>query len=95
MVGSSKKSPKGSGKKKRAIPKKKEPAGEGGSPSAVLPPHKHCFNCGISISSEKDICSDRCQGEWDRMLKKKKMMTYLPIFAILFLVLIYMIIVYG
>jgi predicted nucleic acid-binding Zn ribbon protein len=95
MPGSSKKSPKGSGKKKRAIPKNKDAAGEGVQHSAALPPHKHCFNCGISITPEKDICSEKCQEEWDRMMKKKKMITYLPIFAILFLIVIYMIIVYG
>ncbi len=95
MPGSSKKSPKGSGKKKKAIPRKKDLSIDGGPPSTGPPPHKHCFNCGISISPDRDICSDKCQDEWDRMLKKKKMITYLPIFAILFLVVIYMIIVYG
>jgi len=94
MSGSSKGPQKRSGKKKRAIPSRKESYREG-APSEVVLPHKHCFNCGISIPPGKDICSDKCQLEWDRMMKRKKMLTYLPIFGILFLIVLYMIIVYG
>jgi predicted nucleic acid-binding Zn ribbon protein len=91
MVPTSKKSPKRSGKKKKPVIAPKPPSGEEGDRGVVVK-HKHCFNCGISISPDKDICSDKCQAEWDRMMKRKKWMTYLPFIAIILLILFYILI---
>ena len=63
-----------------------------GSPRSTFAPHKHCYNCGIAISPDKDICSDKCQGEWDRMMKRKKLMTYLPFIGIALIILFYILI---
>jgi predicted nucleic acid-binding Zn ribbon protein len=87
-----KKSPKGAG------PKMKRPiAGSAKAPpteaimAQLVPKHKHCFNCGVSVPPDKDLCSDRCQTEWDRMVKRKKYWTYLPLLGVVFLILIYII----
>ena len=65
--------------------------GEKGDPGMVID-HKHCFNCGISVPANKDICSDKCQAEWDKMMKRKKLMTYLPFIGIILLIAFYMIV---
>jgi predicted nucleic acid-binding Zn ribbon protein len=92
MAAGGKKSPKRSGKKKKKpVMVSKPPAGDKVDPGIVVE-HKHCFNCGISISPDKDICSDRCQAEWDKMLKRKKLMTYLPFIGIALIILFYILI---
>lgn len=87
------KPPKRSGKKKKPVPVRRAASGEEGVAPSITPPHKHCFNCGVSIPVERDICSDRCQAEWDRMLKRKKLMTYLPFIGIALLLLFYVLII--
>jgi len=86
------KSPKKSGKKKKPVTIKRTPSEETESKQVTFQPHKHCFNCGVSIPTDRDICSDKCQAEWDRMLKRKKMMTYLPFIAIALMILFYFLI---
>ncbi|MGA1820012.1 MAG: DUF2116 family Zn-ribbon domain-containing protein [Thermoplasmatota archaeon] len=87
------KPPKRSGKKKKPMTVRKPPTEEAGGHQSSFSPHKHCFNCGISVPTDRDICSDKCQAEWDRMLKRKKMMTYLPFIAIALLLLFYFLII--
>lgn len=92
MSGSSKKSPKKSGKKKKPMTiSRGAPVDEEGY-SGAMKDHKHCYNCGISISPSKDICSDKCQVEWDKMMKRKKLMTYLPFIGIALLILFYILV---
>ena len=91
MSSSTKKSPKRSGKKKKPVTISRSPSGEKGDTGIVID-HKHCYNCGISISPDKDICSDKCQVEWDKMLKRKKFMTYLPFIGIALLILFYILV---
>jgi predicted nucleic acid-binding Zn ribbon protein len=88
---STKKTPKKSGKKKKPVMITRPPSGEKGD-SGIVIDHKHCFNCGISIPPSKDICSDKCQAEWDRLMKRKKLMTYLPFIGIALLILFYILV---
>lgn len=83
-----KKSPKKSSKKKRALVNKRSMEDEGDY-GPDIPSHKHCVNCGVSIDPDKETCSDRCQVEWDKMIKRKKFWNYLPIIGALFLALIW------
>ncbi len=86
-----KKGPKGSTKKKRPLQQK---SGENGNITYYqenVQSHKHCFNCGISVQPDKDTCSERCQTEWDKMLKKKKFWNYLPLLGAGFLALLWLI----
>ncbi len=55
-----------------------------------VPPHKHCLNCGVSIPPDKEFCSKKCEEEWNRMVKKKKNITYfwLLLMGILLLILL-------
>ncbi len=53
--------------------------------------HKHCVNCGVSISPDRETCSPKCQNEWDRMVKKKKFWNYLPFLGAAFLLVLYLI----
>ena len=92
MPSSSKKSPKKSGKKKKPVVISRGSTSDDQGSSGNIRDHKHCFNCGISISPDKDICSDKCQAEWDRLLKRKKLMTYLPFIGIALLILFYILI---
>lgn len=88
-MGTTSKSPRKKGKKKKVlIPDTQMEERRGGD----IPIHKHCFNCGKPVDIEKDICSDKCQEEWDRMLKRKKMLTYLPIIGGVLLILFYILI---
>ena len=82
-----KKSPKGGKKKKRSI----EYERDHGKIKEIVPKHKHCVNCGVSIPPEKETCSDRCKLEWDKMVKRKKYWVYIPyiIAAILMLFLLF------
>lgn len=89
---STKKSPKKSGKKKKPVVISKGSRKEEESPPPSIKEHKHCFNCGISIPPSKDICSDKCQVEWDKMIKRKKWMTYLPFIGIILLILFYILV---
>ncbi|MBN1389714.1 MAG: DUF2116 family Zn-ribbon domain-containing protein [Candidatus Thermoplasmatota archaeon] len=84
--------PKRSGRKKKALIVQRVTPQEDGVQRSAIVPHKHCFNCGVSITTDKDICSDACQAEWDRMLKRKKLMTYLPFIGIALLILFYILI---
>lgn len=92
MPPTNKKSPKRSGKKKKKPVMLSRPPSEEEGDRGTTVKHKHCFNCGISISPDKDICSDKCQAEWDRMMKRKKWMTYLPFIGIILLILFYILI---
>jgi predicted nucleic acid-binding Zn ribbon protein len=92
MSGSSKKSPKKSGKKKKAVIVSRGQSSGDDGPAGTVRDHKHCFNCGISITPDKDLCSDKCQAEWDRMMRRKKLMTYLPFIGILLLIAFYIIV---
>ncbi|MFW3146273.1 MAG: DUF2116 family Zn-ribbon domain-containing protein [Thermoplasmatota archaeon] len=93
MSGKASKSPRKGGKKKRALERMISSSAEGSSPAQAFAPHKHCFNCGIAISPDKDICTDKCQQEWDSMLKRKKLMTYLPLIGGLLLILFYILVI--
>jgi predicted nucleic acid-binding Zn ribbon protein len=93
MASSSKKSPKRSGKKKKPVTISRKTAPDEDSSPGNVRDHKHCFNCGISIPPDRDICSDKCQAEWDRLLKRKKMLTYLPFIGMGLLLLFYILVV--
>jgi predicted nucleic acid-binding Zn ribbon protein len=95
MASSNKKSPKKSGKKKKPIMISRPPGSEDDGPTGVVMDHKHCFNCGVSITPDKDVCSNKCQAEWDRMMKRKKMMTYIPYVGIGLVILFYMLVIYS
>ena len=88
MATGKKKSPKSSGKKKKPVIISRPPSGEKNDPGIVVD-HKHCFNCGISISPDKDLCSDKCQVEWDRIMRRKKLMTYVPYIGIVLVLAFY------
>ncbi|MEA3558059.1 MAG: DUF2116 family Zn-ribbon domain-containing protein [Candidatus Thermoplasmatota archaeon] len=90
-MGAGKGSPKRTGKKKKALNAEVSDKGTSVYVSEI-PPHKHCFNCGKSIPLDREVCSDRCQEEWDRMLKKKKMLTYLPYIGAVLLIVLYLLI---
>jgi predicted nucleic acid-binding Zn ribbon protein len=88
---STSKGPRKSTKKKRPLSiAKKEPEDTGGDTPIVMV-HKHCLNCGISISPDSETCSVKCQEEWDRMLKRKKFWNYLPFLGAAFLLVLYII----
>ena len=86
-----KKGPKSSTKKKRPLQQKKGDHEDIRSYEANVQSHKHCFNCGISIQPDKDTCSESCQVEWDKLLKKKKFWNYLPLLGAAFLALLWLI----
>ena len=64
------------------------------SSSSKFPRHKHCNNCGVSISPDSETCSTECQAQWEKMLSRKKFWTYLPIIASALLIL-FMFLIYG
>ncbi len=85
------------GKKKRPITKPPLDHVEEDMPpshtlSSKVPKHKHCNNCGVSISPEKETCSEECQVRWDKMLSRKKFWTYLPIIGTILIVLFWILV---
>ncbi len=50
-------------------------------------PHKHCLNCGIAIPPDKTFCSQKCEEEWNNMVKRKKRFTYIWLGFLLLLLL--------
>jgi len=84
-----KKSPKsGKKKKKRSIYTDKATSG----PKEIIPKHKHCLNCGVSIPADRETCSESCRLEWEKMLKRKKLWTYLPIIGTALLILFWILV---
>ena len=58
-----------------------------------LPPrHKHCSSCGVSIGPDEEYCSDQCRTSFERMIKRKKQMMWLPYVGIVLIVLFYILI---
>jgi len=91
-MGAEKKNPKKKGWAKRPIDGP-EPAKKDISVEAThFPPHKHCLNCGLSIPPGKETCSGACKEQWEKMLKRKKYWTYLPIIGFVLLMLFYLLI---
>ncbi|MFO8051083.1 MAG: DUF2116 family Zn-ribbon domain-containing protein [Thermoplasmatota archaeon] len=91
-MGADKKSPKKGKRKKKAIASHGDVGKGAAGRSTEISDHKHCYNCGRAISSDKDICSEECQQEWDRMLRKKKLITYLPVIGGVLLLLFYILV---
>ncbi|RLI24868.1 DUF2116 family Zn-ribbon domain-containing protein [Candidatus Bathyarchaeota archaeon] len=42
-----------------------------------IPPHKHCKECGVSISPDKTFCSKRCESAYEKRIKKQRRMNYI------------------
>jgi len=53
-----------------------------------IPPHKHCKECGISISPDKVFCSKRCESAYENRLKKQRRMNYILLAAMFGILLI-------
>ena len=84
------------GKKKRPIARPSIDQEEEEIPTSTLsskvPKHKHCNNCGVSISPNKETCSEECQARWDKMLSRKKFWTYLPIIGTVLIILFWLLV---
>jgi len=39
---------------------------------APIPKHKHCMICGVSIPIDKEFCSEKCEEQYNKMVKKRK-----------------------
>ena len=35
--------------------------------------HKHCVNCGKVCAPEKRTCSEECESNWNKELRKRRM----------------------
>ena len=44
-----------------------------------VPSHKHCVICGKSISIDKEFCSQKCEEDYSRIVKRRKRSNYLMI----------------
>ncbi|MDG6225835.1 MAG: DUF2116 family Zn-ribbon domain-containing protein [Candidatus Thermoplasmatota archaeon] len=88
MPGSDPKGP----RKKRPIPRKAEPV-PNDSPSAPAALHKHCNSCGLSIPPDAEYCSDNCRTNFERMVKRKKQLMWLPYIGIILMVLFYILVI--
>lgn len=55
----------------------------------VIVPHRHCKECGISVSPNKEFCSVKCRETYENRVKKGRRMNYALLavmFAVLFIV---------
>jgi predicted nucleic acid-binding Zn ribbon protein len=84
--------PKGPRKKapiKKEKKNREDPVPETGS---SVRKHKHCVNCGLSVDPAEEYCSDACKSSFEKMVKKKKQMMWLPYIGIALLILFYILI---
>ncbi|HDN50605.1 MAG: DUF2116 family Zn-ribbon domain-containing protein [Thermoplasmata archaeon] len=51
----------------------------------MIPQHGHCQMCGKAIKYGETVCSDKCQEEYEKYLKKRKMYIYIMYIALAFL----------
>lgn len=77
------------GPRKKPIMEKRS---EEGIKNTIDFPHKHCSNCGLSIRPEREYCSDECQNKFEKMIKRKKQLMYLPYIGIVLLMLFYLLV---
>ncbi|MBS7657641.1 MAG: DUF2116 family Zn-ribbon domain-containing protein [Candidatus Bathyarchaeia archaeon] len=58
-----------------------------------IPKHKHCLICGVSVSVDKEFCSDKCEEQYNKMVKRRKyslwIMLIFPAFFFILLLLSY------
>jgi len=50
-----------------------------------IPEHKHCAICGKSISVDKEFCSEKCQEDYNNIMKKRKRSNYIMIIVMIVL----------
>ncbi len=77
------------GPRKKPIQEKKA---DGGRNRTIDLPHKHCNSCGLSVRPEEEYCSDECQRKFEKMLKRKKQLMYLPYIGIVLILLFYLLV---
>gem|GEM_PF-175162 len=55
----------------------------------MVDPHKHCLVCGKAIPTDKNFCSEKCEGYYEQKVKKQKRYFYVlmafPIILVLLL----------
>ena len=51
----------------------------------MIPQHGHCQMCGKAIKYGETVCSDKCQEEYEKYVKKRKMYIYIMYIALAFL----------
>lgn len=58
----------------------------------MVDPHKHCLVCGKAIPTDKNFCSEKCEGYYEQKVKKQKRYFYVlmafPIILVLLLLLL-------
>lgn len=85
MVPTKKKAP-----KERSHKKKKKVLSDHEDPDnsfRPIPEHKHCNNCSVSIPPDREYCSDPCRTQFEKMVKRKKQIMWLPFIGAILLVL--------
>ncbi|MGA1822848.1 MAG: DUF2116 family Zn-ribbon domain-containing protein [Thermoplasmatota archaeon] len=85
MAPTKKKSPKERSHKKRkkVISDHEEPEEK----FKPIPEHKHCNNCGLSIPPDREFCSTTCRTTFEKMVKRKKQIMWLPFIGAILLIL--------
>jgi|YelNatPaOPRAMG01_1025707.scaffolds.fasta_scaffold53080_2 predicted nucleic acid-binding Zn ribbon protein len=55
-----------------------------------IPKHKHCIICGAAISVDKEFCSEKCEEQYNKMVKRRKYSLWIMmlIFPAMFLILL-------
>ncbi|MBS7656129.1 DUF2116 family Zn-ribbon domain-containing protein [Candidatus Bathyarchaeota archaeon] len=58
----------------------------------AIPKHKHCLICGISVAFDKEFCSEKCEEQYSKMVKKRKYSLWIMmlIFPAMFLILLFL-----
>jgi len=84
MAPTKKKSPKTkTHKSKKQIVSQKVDDEDGFRP---IPEHKHCNNCGVSVPPDREYCSDSCRSTFEKMVKRKKQIMWLPFIGAILLI---------
>jgi len=78
-------------RKKRPVPKER-PARNEQPPPVADNRHRHCNNCGISVKPDEEYCSAECRTKFEKMIKRKKQLMWLPMIGAILLILFYILV---
>ncbi|RLF47813.1 MAG: DUF2116 family Zn-ribbon domain-containing protein [Thermoplasmata archaeon] len=61
----------------------------------MIPQHSHCQICGKAIKYGEAVCSEKCRKEYEQFIKKRKMYIYIMYAALMFLILMIVLQLFG
>ncbi|MEM1575834.1 MAG: DUF2116 family Zn-ribbon domain-containing protein [Nitrososphaerota archaeon] len=55
--------------------------------------HRHCLICGISIPPDKNFCSEKCEKEYEKSMKRRRTMNIFLVLMFIIYFIIFLVII--